>query len=54
MKPALIVIDELLQSTGMPEEEVDALMARFLEEEAFDYVRCVESFLQDEDNVIIH
>lgn len=42
-KPAMIEIDELLQSTGMSETEVDYLMARFLEEEAKCYVDCMES-----------
>ena len=41
-KPAMMEIDELLQSTGMSETEVDFLMARFLEEEAFDYVECMK------------
>ena len=46
-KPALIEIDEKLMSTGMSETEVDMLMARFLEEEAKNYVDCME--LVDED-----
>ena len=41
-KPAMMEIDELLQSTGMSETEVDFLMARFLEEEAKDYVECMK------------
>ena len=38
----MMEIDEILQSTGMSEIEVDYLMARFLEEEAFDYVECMK------------
>ena len=41
-KPAMMEIDELLQSTGMSETEVDYLMARFLEEEAENYVECMK------------
>ena len=41
-KPAMMEIDELLQSTGMSETEVDYVMARFLEEEAEDYVECMK------------
>ena len=51
-KPAFIVIDELLQSTGMYEVEVDMLMARFLEEEAFDYVEAMELVGIEPDTVI--
>ena len=41
-KPALIEIDELLQSTGMSENDVAHLLARFLEEEAKHFVECME------------
>ena len=39
----MMEIDEILQSTGMSEIEVDYLMARFLEEEAELYVECMKS-----------
>lgn len=55
-KPALIEIDERLMSTGMTETEVDMLMARFLEEEAKDYVDCMklvdEDFFEKESTII--
>ena len=41
-KPALIEIEDKLKSTGMTETEIDYLMARFLEEEANDYVECMK------------
>ena len=42
-KPAMMEIEEILQSTGMTETEIDYLMARFLEEEARLYVECIDS-----------
>ena len=41
MKPALIEINDKLLESGMEQVEIDHLMARFLEEEAFDFVECV-------------
>ena len=41
MKPALIEINDKLLELGMEQVEIDHLMARFLEEEAFDYVDAV-------------
>lgn len=41
MIPALFVIEEKLKQTGMDQIEIDHLMARFLEEEAFAYVDAV-------------
>lgn len=38
MESALSIINERLLSTGMSQREVDALMGRLLEEEAFGYV----------------
>lgn len=38
MKTALLEINDILLSTGMSQTEIDHLMAKFLEEEAFDYV----------------
>jgi len=40
MKPALIIINDKLLEIGMSQVEIDHLMARFLEEEAFDFVEC--------------
>ena len=47
MIPALLIIDEKLKETGMNQVEIDHLMARFLEEEAFDFVECVKECQQD-------
>ena len=47
MKPALIIINDKLLETGMSQVEIDHLMARFLEEEAFDFVECVEDFKEE-------
>lgn len=44
MKPALIEINDRLLESGMDQVEIDHLMARFLEEEAFDFVSCVNEF----------
>ena len=41
MIPALIIINDKLLETGMSQIEIDNLMARFLEEEAFDFIKCV-------------
>ena len=46
MNTALETITQKLLSTGMDQEEVDGLLARFLEEEAFDYVSTVASALK--------
>ena len=53
MKPALIIINDKLLETGMNQVEIDHLMARFLEEEAFDFVECVNLAKQEED-IVIH
>lgn len=50
MKPALIIINDKLLETGMSQIEIDHLMARFLEEEAFDFVECVETIKNDIKN----
>lgn len=50
MTPALLVIDEKLKETGMSQVEIDHLMARFLEEEAFDFVECI-NFVESEKNI---
>lgn len=48
MKSALIVIEEKLLETGMEQIEINHLMARFLEEEAFDYVECIKTVGQSQ------
>ena len=59
MKPALIIINDKLLESGMDQVEIDHLMARFLEEEAFDYVDCIEQFqkemeLKEKEYKVIH
>ena len=48
METALNILTDRLISTGMTEVEVDHLLARFLQEEAFDYVDYIESHLKEE------
>lgn len=48
METALNILTDRLLSTGMTEVEVDHLLARFLQEEAFDYVDYIESHLKEE------
>lgn len=43
MKPAMLEIEDILRSTGMDEAEIEKLMCRFLEEEAFNFVECVKA-----------
>lgn len=59
MKTALIEINDLLLSTGMSQTEIDHLMARFLEEEAFDYVDTMNEMQElverkAKENTVIH
>ena len=42
MRPALTTIARILESSGMSRDETDQLLARFLQEEAFDYVEFIE------------
>lgn len=44
--PALIIINEILLEYGLTQSEIDLLMSRFLEEEAYDYVKTME-YLED-------
>ena len=46
MERALDIIIEKLKSTAMDETEINHLLARFLEEEAFDYVDYIETELK--------
>ncbi len=50
MDYALDVITEKLISTGMSRTEADHLLARFLEEEAFDYVEYMKLHLEEDQN----
>ena len=53
--PALVVIEEKLLGTGMSQEEVDFLISRFLQEEAFTYVECVQIAEEKaKEQVILH
>ncbi|MBQ3296063.1 MAG: hypothetical protein IJH00_06260 [Erysipelotrichaceae bacterium] len=42
MRLALTTIAHILESTGMNRIETNQLLARFLQEEAFDYVECMK------------
>ena len=59
MKTALLEINDLLLSTGMSQTEIDHLMAKFLEEEAFDYVDTMNEMQElierkAKENTILH
>jgi len=41
MKSAFIEISDLLEDAGLSTDEIDALLGRFLEEEAFEYVNAM-------------
>jgi len=42
MDSALEELRDILASTGMSQIEADQLLSRFLEEQAYDYVCCME------------
>ena len=42
MDPVLEELTNILLSTGMSQDEVNHLLFRFLEEQAYDYVCCME------------
>ena len=42
MDSVLEELRDILASTGMSQIEADQLLSRFLEEQAYDYVRCME------------
>lgn len=59
MEPALTIIDRKLKETGMSQVEIDHLMARFLEEEAFNYVETMnemQEFIEQKakENITLH
>ncbi len=43
MEFAIETLTRKLKQTGMNQQEIDCLLARFLDEEAFDYVDYVEN-----------
>ena len=49
MELALETITRKLKETGMDQTEIDHLLARFLEEEAFDYIDYINGCLSDID-----
>ena len=49
-KPALIIINDLLLQQGLKQEEIDLLMSRFLEEEAYDYIETMQEIGELIDN----
>ena len=53
MLPAIIEIHQALVRSGYSEEEADALAARFMEEEAFDYVEYIKMHMSKETNEIV-
>ena len=50
MESATEQITRLLKSTGMDDKEVEMLIARFLEEEAYDYLEFNNSLTESERN----
>ena len=46
MRSALTELTQILESSGMNRKETDHLLARFLQEEAFDYVEYIEEELK--------
>ena len=50
MEYAIETLTSILLSAGMSGNDANHLLARFLEEEAFDYVDCIRS-VSDEDAV---
>lgn len=50
--PALMVINDALLSSGMKQDEIDRLLARFLEEEALDYLKGVCEYIEKENTVL--
>jgi len=58
MKNTLDIISKKLKSTGMDDTEINHLLAKFLEEEAFQYVEYVSSHLLElskkiDDNAVM-
>lgn len=51
--PALIIINGKLLETGMSQIEIDQLLARFLQEEAFDFVVAVNKTIEEKENTVV-
>ena len=49
MELALLKLRKIIMSTGMTLEECDHLLAQFLEEEAYQYVECMNIYHEDPD-----
>ena len=47
MDSALLELTEILLKSGMNRIEIDHLLARFLEEEAFDYVNYMRTIMEE-------
>ncbi len=47
METTMDILTDRLVSTGMTETEVDHLLARFLQEEAFQYVEYISNHLEE-------
>ena len=59
MEPTLTIIDRKLKEAGMSQVEIDHLMARFLEEEAFNYVETMNEMQElierkAKENITLH
>ena len=50
MRDALGTIVEKLMSTGMSQEEVFALLERFLRQEAFRYIEQIKEVAEEDDD----
>lgn len=65
MKSAMTTISDKLLETGLDQEEIDFLLAQFLEEEAFDYIKFIvdtmekyksdldEAYVLKNDNILL-
>lgn len=56
MLPAIVEIHQALLKAGYSDEEADELAARFMEEEATDYVKLINGLEQhlQKENTILH
>ena len=48
MEDAFSILVDILEYAGLDENEITHLLAAFLEEEAFDYVDCMEAMMREE------
>ena len=49
MESALMQLTRILRSTGMDDKEIDHLLGRFLQEEAFEYVDYINECLENSE-----